>query len=37
MWMPIHRYPKILRGYYKKVNGQITENLERKVGEYQGR
>jgi len=21
--------PKILRGYYKKVNGQITENLER--------
>ena len=21
--------PKILRGYYKKVNGQVTENLER--------
>lgn len=25
--------PKILRGYYKKVNGQITENLERSKSE----
>lgn len=25
--------PKILRGYYKKVNGQITENLERSRSE----
>jgi site-specific DNA-methyltransferase (adenine-specific) len=26
--------PKILRGYYKKVNGKITENLERSKSEY---
>ncbi len=26
--------PKILRGYYKKVNGQITDNLERSRSEY---
>lgn len=25
--------PKILRGYYKKVNGQLTENLERSKSE----
>jgi len=25
--------PKILRGYYKKVNGQMTENLERSKSE----
>jgi DNA modification methylase len=25
--------PKILRGYYKKVNGEITENLERSKSE----
>lgn len=25
--------PKILRGYYKKVNGQVTENLERSKSE----
>jgi len=26
--------PKILRGYYKKVDGKITENLERSKSEY---
>ncbi|MBM3142128.1 MAG: site-specific DNA-methyltransferase [Chloroflexi bacterium] len=26
--------PKILRGYYKTVNGQLTENLERSKSEY---
>jgi len=26
--------PKILRGYYKEVNGRITENLERSKSEY---
>lgn len=26
--------PKILRGYYKKVNGKITENLERSKSKY---
>ena len=26
--------PKILRGYYKKVNGKITENLERSRSKY---
>lgn len=26
--------PKILRGYYKEVNGQITENFERSKSEY---
>jgi site-specific DNA-methyltransferase (adenine-specific) len=26
--------PKILRGYYKKVGGKITENLERSKSEY---
>jgi len=26
--------PKILRGYYKKVNGQVTENLERGKSEH---
>lgn len=26
--------PKILRGYYKKVNGQITENFERSKSKY---
>ncbi len=26
--------PKILRGYYKKVNDKITENLERSKSEY---
>lgn len=26
--------PKILRGYYKAVNGKITENLERSKSEY---
>jgi len=25
--------PKILRGYYKKVNGQVTENIERSKSE----
>jgi site-specific DNA-methyltransferase (adenine-specific) len=25
--------PKILRGYYKEVNGQVTENLERSKSE----
>ncbi|MGH7841029.1 MAG: DNA-methyltransferase [Candidatus Binataceae bacterium] len=25
--------PKVLRGYYKKVNGQVTENLERSKSE----
>ena len=26
--------PKILRGYYKEVNGKITENLERSRSKY---
>ncbi len=26
--------PKILRGYYKKVNGKVTENLERGKSEF---
>ena len=26
--------PKILRGYYKEVNGQVTENLERSRSNY---
>jgi len=26
--------PKILRGYYKEVNGRITENLERSKSQY---
>ena len=26
--------PKILRGYYKKVNGKVTENLERSKSKY---
>ncbi|OQB74147.1 MAG: Modification methylase MboII [candidate division TA06 bacterium ADurb.Bin131] len=26
--------PRILRGYYKEVNGKITENLERSKSEY---
>ena len=26
--------PKILRGYYKEVNGEITENLERSKSKY---
>ncbi len=26
--------PKILRGYYKEVNGKITENLERSKSQY---
>lgn len=26
--------PKILRGYYKKVNGEITENMERSNSQY---
>ncbi|MDO8548522.1 MAG: site-specific DNA-methyltransferase [Ignavibacteria bacterium] len=26
--------PKILRGYYKKVNGRVTENLERGKSEF---
>jgi len=26
--------PKILRGYYKEVNGQVTENLERSKSKY---
>jgi site-specific DNA-methyltransferase (adenine-specific) len=26
--------PKILRGYYKKVNGKVTENLERGKSEH---
>jgi len=26
--------PKILRGYYKKVNGEITENLQRSKSKY---
>ena len=26
--------PKILRGYYKEVNGEVTENLQRSKSEY---
>uniref|UniRef100_A0A832G1W4 Methyltransferase n=1 Tax=Ignavibacterium album TaxID=591197 RepID=A0A832G1W4_9BACT len=26
--------PKVLKGYYKKINGRITENIERSKSEY---